>query len=377
MTATTATKIDSKTGMDAVPALDVCADLPSEADRRATLLEIMGQAPANADAVPSAIRAVVDRTYDRSVVPLIEKHWPATLPGGDEAATGAKLRFLACSLYGSAPYTVLFCAENRPFIFRAGTRAASLPVAPTALLPAGAKWALSMFSRFGDTQAQRRIVLIGAFIATIDHAFDHTMDDVAPKERSRRVRGLLEGTYVPDDDDKGAPLRLTRALQLAMCEGISDADRQVFDQAMARVVEWCESEVLGLTGVPDPKGLSHRLAGVEGTIDGLVFPVHRHAGESVRRWMYDVSWFVQMMDDWLDVEKDIVDKRETPVITGAWNEQSLRRKWDDTVAGLEALALAAGPSGGKRKDAFVAMVRDAYVSMMHDVRRAMSDGIAA
>ena len=182
---------------------------------------------------------------------------------------------------------------------------------------------------------------------------------------------------MPDEGKCAGPLRLTRALQEAMCEGIDPTDQRVFDQAMARVIEWCESEVLGLTGVPDPNGLSHRLAGVEGTIDGLVFPVHRHAGESVRQWMYDVSWFVQMMDDWLDVEKDVVDRRETPVITGAWDENTLRQKWRDTIAGVEALALAAAPSTGKRRDAFVAMVRDAYVSMMHDVRRAMSDGIAA
>ena len=188
MTSTTATKLGSHDGPSLVTHLVASPDLPSEPARRALLLSIMGTTPEGADAVPLAIRAVVDRAYERYVTPLVQTHWPATLPGGDDERIGMKLRFLACSLYASAPYTVLFCAENRPLIFRAGTSAAGLPITPKSFMPMGAKAALSLFSRFGDVNAQRRIVLIGAFIATIDHAFYHTMDDVEPRERSRRIR---------------------------------------------------------------------------------------------------------------------------------------------------------------------------------------------
>ncbi len=276
-----------------------------------------------------------------------------------------------------APYTALFCAEQRPFLFDVVSKLSTLPITPAALIPAGARTSVRIFAGVGDGRAQRRIVLIAAFIATIDHVFDHTLATLEPRERSTRIRGLLDGTIIPDATAASAPLRLTRALQLEMGNGLSPEDESVFEAAMDRVLQWCDGEAQALEGVPDPRGLCHRLAGVEGAIDGLIFPVHRYAGEAVRRWMYDVSWFVQMMDDWLDVEKDIVDKRETPAITGVWNEQTLRRKWRDTVTGLEAIALASGPANRHRSEVFVNMVRDAYVCLMHDVRQAMSEGIAA
>jgi hypothetical protein len=96
-----------------------------------------------------------------------------------------------------------------------------------------------------------------------------------------------------------------------------------------------------MLGEPDPRGLGHRLAGVEGTIDGLLFPV-ADGGEGPRRWMYDVSLFVQIMDDWLDAEADAALDRSTPVVTGEW-----------TFADVEATVAAHGrrasrPSCGPR-----------------------------
>jgi hypothetical protein len=128
-----------------------------------------------------------------------------------------------------------------------------------------------------------------------------------------------------------------------------------------------------MTGVADPSGLGWRLAGVLGTIDGLIFPVHRYAKENARRWMYDVSLYTQMMDDWIDFEADRRDIRTTPVITGKWTIPVLRAKWVDTVKGVEGLAQHAGLD----TPATQALVRDAYVYMMHDVMHAMIHGVAA
>ena len=89
--------------------------------------------------------------------------------------------------------------------------------------------------------------------------------------------------------------------------------------------------------------------------------------------MYDVSWFVQMMDDWLDLEQDLQDIRATPVITGRWTRRDLQDRWDRTVAGLEDLTRRSGVDSAR----YVAMVKDAYIYMMVDVMRAMAHGIAA
>jgi|GEM_PF-516316 len=346
-------------------------DVPGEQERLAILQDIMGDAHDDVAGLPSAIRQLVHREYNRHVVPHIRRHWPTSLDG-DDAEVGVKLRFLACDLYASAPYTVLLSSKTRPWPFRVGSGIADVLPLPRPVLVGGAKFAVSVFGALSTNARHRRIVLIGAFIATIDHAFDHCMSDVAPAERGQRIRALLDGKWLPDDDD-GAPFRLTRALQLAMEDGLPEAERDAFDQAMERVKEWAASEVKGMTGVPDPLGLCHRLAGVEGTIDGLFFPVHSHADERHRQWMYDVSWFVQMMDDWLDLEKDLQDVRTTPVITGKWTRDDLDEAWSRTVRGLEDLTR----QSGVHSERYISMVKDAYIYMMKDVMNAMAHGIAA
>jgi len=339
-------------------------DIPAE--RRIALLEaMMGEADDASLPFVEAIRRHTTALYDQYITPLFEAHWPEK----KDAADAQKLRFLACRLYASAPYTVLFCAERPHWLVKLATATGNTFGLKERTLGKGAAFAMRIFGPLYPARDHRRIVLIGAFIATIDHAFDHYMDDVEPKERERRIKGLLNGTWAPDH---GA-LKLTRAIQEAMEEGIPDEERPIYDAALARVVEWVESEVAGMTGIEDPRGLCHRLAGVEGTIDGLIFPVHKYAGETARQWMYDVSLFVQMMDDWIDYESDLQDIRSTPVITGKWNLGIIQNKWDDTIAGIEALAKGANMGS----PAYQRFVRDAYVMQMHDVMHAMIHGTAA
>jgi hypothetical protein len=215
----------------------------------------------------------------------------------------------------------------------------------------------------------RRIAVTAMFIATVDHVFDHCMDDLFPQERERRIKGILDGSYAPDTP----PLKLVRALVLAMQEGLDEGERAEFQKVIARVVEWVESEVKGMTGVEDPDGLCWRLAGVLGTIDGLVFPVLGYAGEGAREWMYGVSLFCQIMDDWIDAEKDRHDVRATPVLTGKWTIETVRAQYDVTAKGIQELARTSGLAS----DQYLAFVRDAYQLMTHEVMEAMVKGTAA
>ena len=109
------------------------------------------------------------------------------------------------------------------------------------------------------------------------------------------------------------------------------------------------------------------LAGIEGTIDGLLFPVIRFAGEGARGWMIDVSTFVQIMDDWLDYELDLASNRPTPVTTGRWTFADVESSWQKTLTGIEALVRDAGLDSPH----YVRFVRAAYVLMMHEVTVAM------
>lgn len=330
----------------------------------------MGEPPLWSRIFADAVFSVVFRDYDLVVRPLIERHWPASLEADSPATKdGKKLRFLACNLYAAAPYTALFCSPKRPFLLNVAVLLGRLFKMTPATLGYFAKLALYAFGRIALAAERRRIVLISAFIATIDHTFDHLMDDDTPEERGRKIRALLEGSYRPET----GPLALCRAFLDAMQVDLKDEDRPAFDAAVTKCMEWCDSEVKGMTGVPDPLGLCHRLAGVEGTIDGLIFPVYRYAGENARTWMYGVSLFVQMMDDWIDYEKDLSDIRETPVITGKWTFADVEEHWQQTVSGICELAR----SSGLDNDSYLAFVRGNYVFMMREVMQAMSRGTAA
>jgi hypothetical protein len=342
----------------AITALNLSRD-----QRVEQLRELLGEADPSVTQLTVGIREVTCLHYDRVVLPLIRRHWPAML--SDPFA--AKMRLAACDLYASAPYTVLFCAPKKPLSVALITELANRLVLPNAVLGLAARAALNLLGRVALQDQHRRIILIASFIAMIDHAFDHCMDD-APEERGRKLHALLDGTWVPDTPQ----LALTRALQVEMGRNLAPREQALFEQAVRRLKDWVDSEVAGMTGIADTTGLGHRLAGIQGTIDGLLFPVHHYAGEGARPWMYEVSLFVQMMDDYIDAEIDIRDGRLTPVISGEWRLEDIARTWQNTVSGIEALTRA----GGHAAPHYVRFIREAYVLMLGEVLEGMASGLA-
>jgi hypothetical protein len=351
------------------------ADAPAalrltDAERGAIVRRIMGRADPTLGAFPAAVRRVVFDRHARFVQPLIEQHWPESL----QERAGRKLRFLTCNLYATAPYTVLFSAPKPPF-----------PVGPARVVGAALGLSTSSLSRLAGLAVgwtasllpeitERRILLFAAFIATIDHVYDHCFDGVEPVERGRRMRGLLDGTWAPDDATPHAgAFRLVRALHDEMQAGIADdEDQRQLDRALSRLRDYVDAEVKAMTGVPDPSGCCWRMPGVLGTIDGLVFPVWRHAGEQARQWMYDVSLFVQVLDDFLDVEKDSRDIRPTPMLSGHWDEATLDAIWNKTLDGIVTLARGSGVTDSN----WLAFVRETYRMMALETAEAMGAGTA-
>jgi hypothetical protein len=332
--------------------------LAARPERVRALLQLMGTPDRSVRQLALGIRATTHRQFDEHVVPLVDACWPA-LRG---LAFYQKVRIGACDLYASAPYTVLFCAPKRPLLIRAVTGAGNrLPLSFPALALLG-RGAMEVIGRFAYLPEHRRIILIAAFIVVVDHVLDHCMTD-PPRERGERLLGIIDGQIPPE----GPELTLVRALAVAMGEGLSGVERAAFEGAMSQVRAWIRSEVEAMRGVPDPLGLGHRLAGVEGTIDGLLFPVARFAGPGARPWMVDVSMFVQIMDDWLDYELDRASNRPTPVTTGRWTFADVESSWQKTLSGIEALVREAGLTSPH----YVRFVRSAYVLMMHEVTGAM------
>lgn len=342
-----------------MPALAVPFAVPPYEGRIAAVRALMGTPDPGVRHLAAGIRAAARWHFDAHVAPLVEAHWPslAGLPFHE------KLRIGACDLYASAPYTALLCAAHPPLLVRAVTGVGSRLPLPFPVLALLGRGAMVVFGRFAYPREQRRIALIAAFIVVVDHVMDHVLTE-PPEERGRRLEAVIDGRAAA-----GTPeLALTRALAVAMAERLGTDDRAVFDAAMAKLKAWIRAEVRAMRGEPDPRGLGHRLAGVEGTIDGLLFPVARYAGEGVRAWMYDVSMYVQVMDDWFDCDDDAGSNRPTPVVTGAWTFTDVEAAWHRTLAGIEALVLASG----MRSPRYARFVREAYVLMMIEVMEAMA-----
>ena len=338
----------------------VAASLPSRADRVAAVRTLIGEPDRSVRHLAQGIRATARRHFDRHVEPLIDATWPAVR--GTPFAE--KLRIGACDLYASAPYTALFCAPRRPLLVRLATDTGSrlpLPLPALALLGRGA---MELLGRFAYPRQHRSIALISAFIVVVDHALDHCMDD-PPALRGPRLEAIIAGRSPATTP----ALALTRALAGAMAEGLDPDERVAFERAMERMTGWIRAEVRAMLCEPDPTGLGHRLAGIEGTIDGLLFPVVRYAGEGARAWMYDVSLFVQVLDDWFDYEVDARSDRATPVTTGDWTFTDVAATWRRSTDGIEALVRASGLDSPR----YVRFVRESYVLMMHEVMEAMAE----
>lgn len=346
------------------------AEVLPEAERLRILRALMGDKDPSVGAFPAAIRAVTCRDHDRWVKPLYEQHWPDALVG----RTDKKLRFLTCNLYATAPYTVLFSSARPPFAVRAlRALGVGLGFSPASM----ATWAgraTGLCAALLSDDTRRRIVQIASFIAAVDHIFDHCMQGMPAEERGRRMRALLDDQWLPDDTVAHAgAFRFLRALFEAMGGNVEGEDAAVYAIATNRLREFFDAEVKAMTGVKDPTGLEWRMPGVLGTIEGLVFPVWRFAGEPARTWMYGVSLFVQVMDDWIDLEKDLAEVRPTPMTTGFWDERALEETWRATVDGIVALA----KNSGIDDERYLRFVRETYRFMAIEVAEAMGGGGAA
>ncbi len=340
------------------------APWPSRDERVARMRALVGDADPSVRDLTVGLRALTHRSFDRWVLPLIRTHWPAV----ENEPFGLKLRLGSCNLYGAAPYTVLLCAPQRPLFFQlVSALGNALPLPPRQLARLG-ELAVGVLGKLPAYEpVHRRIILVAAFVATIDHCFDHLMDE-PPVERGRRVKQLIDGHWQP----RRPYLRLARALRDEMGADLAISEREPYAVAMKTLHVWVDSEVSSLLGQDDPTGLGHRLAGIEGVIDGLLVPVKHYTGESARRWMIDVSLFVQMLDDWIDLEGDLEEGVCTPVAQGHWSHDEIATAWRRTLTGLEELALGAGLTSPR----YIGLLRESYILMLREVVEGMADRTA-
>lgn len=314
--------------------------------------------------LPVALRKETRRYWRSYVEPLISEHWPEVR----QTPFYRKFQIGAQNVYAPAPYTVVVVSQRRPLVLRAFNRVCRALRAPPTIISFGMKVMLPLFAWLLLRRENHRIVSMAAFIALVDEAFDNHLNDVAPEARGDLLRKILSGEVAPPN----APFALVRALRVSLERGCTDDEKSELERAMEGCVAWGEAEVRNMLGHLDPDGLCHRKVGILTGIDGLAWTVRRHICEQERRWMYDVSEFIQMMDDWVDVEKDAREGLTTPAHTGVWTLETIQAAFEHTSDSVAAIVERNGESYRPYQE----LARESYRYQVADLLGLMLNGVA-
>lgn len=319
--------------------------LPDLAARQRAVVDLVGVDCLDAQSATfrTILTAEVDRLFRREVLGCVRPVWPDV----DAAGFLPKWRG-GFDLYCSLALSCIVCSARRPVVVDVASRVfAVLGLDEDAIARVGQQ-AIPLVFRGLEVAACRRAALVSAWILVLDEALDDGLGAVDLNDRpavlSAAMRGALPPTTTPE-------LRAVHALGAAIRDTVRDADDAL---ALARVVDdverWARCEVANLLGVPDPHGVSHRTIGITASMDLLGWAVSRRAGPKEHQFLYRVAELGQMVDDWLDADKDRAQGRATPATAGVWTIETMAATYDAAESLLHELQDDAGePAGAFRR----------------------------
>jgi len=335
----------------------------SSRDRFALLSHMMGEPQAWTQGFVDAVYRMGDFHYDKHILPLVRQHWPEI----ENERFGRKLRFVT-QTYTTMPFMLMLCSKERPFALSLAVKSGkALNLSPPKMSRV-AEFSMGTLGRVVAPRMHRHVVLVSAFVAAIDETFDHLMDEPG-YERAQKMRAILAGDLEPDSN----ALRFVMAIKQQMLLGLKGVEKERCDAFFDRVKAWTVDEAKSMEGVTDPTGICFRLAGIEAGVDGVMWPVLSYCDDKMRAWMIEAGIFTQMMDDWLDYEKDARFGRPSPVTEGTWTYESIDTKWKEVCAGILELAKDAKLDS----EMYLSFIESVYTRMGREVMEAMADGLAA
>ncbi|MCP4502799.1 MAG: hypothetical protein GY822_22905 [Deltaproteobacteria bacterium] len=352
--------------LSVVPAPDDMTEGLRGAERIAAIEKLIGL-PSDDPVMrglPDAVRAETSRYWDLYVEPLIDEHWPEVR----DTKFYAKFKIGAQKVYAPAPYTVVVLSKKRPLAVRVMNVVTRTFRLSTRIIIKGLATLLPWYTSKRMRKENRRIVIMAAFIALVDEAFDSHLDDVPLAERGPLLQGILDGDIEPPTQS----FALVQAFRFALDEGTTAEESAELRRAMTGCVAWGEAEIRRFQGEPDEEGLCHRGVGIRTGIDGLAWTVRDYITESEWQWMYDVSHFIQLLDDWIDLEKDLEEGVRTPVAEGHWTLQDVEKHFAETIDRIAEVA----KENGETYEPYLQLARDSYRFQVQDLLQNMAHGIA-
>jgi hypothetical protein len=345
--------------------------LPNADDRRAAVKDIFGD-----DAIDDAfvtfrrvLSGEVARLFAREVLPVVRPVWP----GVDDATFLPKWRN-GFDVYCGLALSVLVVSRRRPASVAWTSRALrALGADERAIVAVGTR-ALPVLFGLVMRRWVRRAALAAAWIMILDEALDDGLADVPVDQRADVlvdvVRHATDGSGAdpPGRWRPGVEVGAVAALGAALAREARDAgDEAGFRRVLDGIAAWARGEGANLQGNADPLGLGHRSPGVVGSMGLIAWALGPVVDDVEHRFLVVIAELGQMVDDWLDVEKDLAQGRVTPATTGRWTPTTMR----DALAAGEALLGRLLDEAGEGGSAWRAVVLRTYRAQLQHTARCL------
>ena len=344
-------------------------------DRAAAIEAIIPHPPADIAPMRTAFTRMVSRQWQRYVPQELQ---------GREAAIGnsrfAKAQFIA-EAYARACYSMALISGSAPRALRIPVRAALLLSLSRGVTISFGAALLARMDRLLSKAVQRQLLLMSALMGVLDVV----LDDAAPSGEAAVLRvASLMADPAPPEIQPAEEVIVTLARAARRAETVWQA--QYWERILQPAVrEYCLAEGRAVRQLPDPTGMGHRSAGIDGVLKGMWYVMGPLMGLQAglsqfekdqwnreQQWMADTTLLMQMIDDWVDQDEDR-DLRLTPVVTGDWTLDAASDRFEKTIRDLDSLFDASGI----RAPVLKAILSDLYRDYLHSAIDAMRSGVAA
>ena len=269
----------------------------------------------------------------------------------------AKLR-AGFSTYCALGLSAIACSSRRPRLFTLGGRAARVAGLGEATIAALAVPAMPWAFRASCARELDRVAVASAFILVIDEIFDDELSALSGADRVRAVEHIVHGTR--------APTTLASALASTLVNDLRAASPSRWPAMAARLVVWADAEVKLEQA---DAAVEPRKAGIEVSMELLGYALGDYVGDRELVWMQGIARLGQMVDDVLDLEKDLAAGRVTLAATGVWNVDSVARLYRELVEETRALVA----SSGERHEATLGLYEQTFRAQIRHMANVLAE----
>jgi len=299
---------------------------------------------------------------------------------GATYAQSTKARFIA-QMYARACYSMLLVSAGGLPQLRIPVRAAAaLPLSRGTAIGLGSAL-LSGLRQLVPHAVHRQLMLTASLMGVLDVVLDEVAS--SGKAAVQRIASLMTPctptSLLPEE-------RLIVTLTQMIRRSESKWQSAYWQAVLAPAVhEYCLAEALAVAHAPDPTGMGHRWAGIDSAIKGMWYVVgpcmglsgnlaqfEKPAWNREQQWMAETSLLMQMIDDWVDQDEDS-GSRATPVLSGAWGEESVNQLYRKTACDLGAMLT----ENQIRNPVLQKLFLELYNDYLHVALDAMRTGAAA